>query len=106
MELPKIVGEEEWQAAHEELLAKEKAATRERDALAAERRRQPMTEFPAHYEFDGPQGRVRLPDLFEGRSQLLVYHFWNPPEGWPQTDPAGGWWDYNDAYAEGAGERR
>ena len=86
MELPQIVSEEEWQAAHEELLAKEKAATRERDALAAERRRQPMTEISAEYEFDGPEGRVRLPDLFEGRRQLLLYHFWNPVEG----EPCGG----------------
>ena len=86
MELPRLVSEEEWQAAHEELLAKEKAATRERDALAAERRRLPMTEIPPGYEFDGPGGHVRLPDLFEGRRQLVLYHFWHPPEG----DPCGG----------------
>ncbi|HEX6116973.1 MAG TPA: DUF899 domain-containing protein [Solirubrobacterales bacterium] len=86
MELPQIVSEEEWEAAHEALLAKEKAATRERDALAAERRRQPMTEISADYEFDGPAGHMRLPELFEGRSQLLVYHFWHPADG----EPCGG----------------
>ncbi len=83
MELPEIVSGEDWQRAHEELLAKEKRATRERDQLAAERRRQPMTEISSEYEFEGPDGVVGLPDLFEGRSQLLLYHFWHPPGGDP-----------------------
>ena len=86
MELPPIVTEEEWRRSHESLLAKEKEATRARDALAAERRRQPMVEMSADYEFQGPEGPVRLPDLFEGRSQLVLYHFWFPPDG----DPCGG----------------
>jgi predicted dithiol-disulfide oxidoreductase (DUF899 family) len=86
MELPEIVSEEEWQRSHEALLEKEKQATRARDALAAERRRQPMTEFSADYSFEGPDGVVKLTDLFEGRRQLLVYHFWFPPDG----DPCGG----------------
>ena len=55
IQLPEIVGEAEWRAAHEALLAKEKAATRARDALAAERRRQPMLEIPSGFEFDGPE---------------------------------------------------
>ena len=83
MQLPPIVNKVEWQAAHERLLAKEKRATRERDALAAERRRQPMLEFSAAYEFEGPDGTVKLHDLFEGRRQLLVYHFWFPADGSP-----------------------
>ena len=83
MELPPIVSAEEWQQAHEALLAKEKEATRARDALAAERRRQPMTEFSPDHRFEGPEGVVTLADLFQGRSQLLVYHFWFPPEGQP-----------------------
>lgn len=83
MELPAIVSREEWERSHAALLAKEKEATRARDTLAAERRRQPMTEISAGYEFDGPQGRVSLTDLFEGRRQLLLYHFWHPPEGQP-----------------------
>jgi predicted dithiol-disulfide oxidoreductase (DUF899 family) len=83
MQLPPIVSPEEWQQSHEALLAKEKEATRARDALAAERRRQPMTEFPTAYEFDGPDGRVGFLDLFEGRPQLILYHFWHPPGGEP-----------------------
>jgi predicted dithiol-disulfide oxidoreductase (DUF899 family) len=75
MNLPPIVAESEWQAAHEELLAKEKEATRARDALAAERRRQPMYRIEKNYVFEGPDGKASLLDLFEGRSQLIVYHF-------------------------------
>ncbi len=83
MELPPIVTREEWRQSHEALLAKEKEATRARDALAAERRRQPMTEFSADHRFEGPDGEVGFLDLFEGRSQLLVYHFWLPQGGPP-----------------------
>jgi predicted dithiol-disulfide oxidoreductase (DUF899 family) len=83
MELPPIVSEEEWQRSREALLAKEKEATRARDALAAERRRQPMIEFSADYAFEGPDGVVKLPDLFQGRRQLILYHFWFPPGGDP-----------------------
>jgi predicted dithiol-disulfide oxidoreductase (DUF899 family) len=72
---PQVVTAAEWQAAHKQLLAKEKEATRARDALAAERRRQPMVRIDKEYVFDGPDGEVRLIDLFEGRRQLLVYHF-------------------------------
>jgi predicted dithiol-disulfide oxidoreductase (DUF899 family) len=81
MELPPIVSQEEWQRSHEALLEREKEATRARDALAAERRRQPMTEFSADHAFEGPGGVVTLADLFEGRRQLLLYHFWFPPGG-------------------------
>lgn len=73
--LPHVVSPAEWQAGHEKLLAKEKAATRARDALAAERRRQPMVRITKGYEFDGPHGKVRLLDLFEGRRQFILYHF-------------------------------
>ena len=83
MQFPEIVAEAEWRAAHDALLEKEKAATRARDALAAERRRQPMTPFDGAYEFDGPDGRVDLPGLFAGRRQLIVYHFWFPAGGPP-----------------------
>jgi predicted dithiol-disulfide oxidoreductase (DUF899 family) len=83
MQLPEIVSAEEWEKTNAELIAKEKRATRERDALAAERRRQPMTEIAGEYEFDGPQGRVKLADVFEGRSQLILYHFWHPEDGDP-----------------------
>jgi predicted dithiol-disulfide oxidoreductase (DUF899 family) len=75
MDLPTVVSETEWQAAHEALLAKEKEATRARDALAAERRRLPRVLIDKDYTFEGPDGKAALPDLFEGRRQLLLYHF-------------------------------
>ena len=75
MNLPPVVSQTEWQAAREELLAREKEATRARDALAAERRRLPRVRIEEDYVFDGPAGKATLPELFEGRSQLLLYHF-------------------------------
>jgi predicted dithiol-disulfide oxidoreductase (DUF899 family) len=75
MELPHIVSEAEWQEANEQLRAKEKEATKARDALAAERRRLPMVRIEKEYVFDGPGGKASLLDLFEGRRQLIVYHF-------------------------------
>jgi predicted dithiol-disulfide oxidoreductase (DUF899 family) len=88
MELPPIVDQKQWQRDREALLVKEKEATRARDALATERRRLPMVEVSTDYEFDGPSGRVRLTDLFEGRRQLVLYHFWHPPRG--EGDPCTG----------------
>ena len=64
--LPKIVSSTEWEKAHEKLLMKEKAATKERDRLAAERRRLPMTEISGDYVFNGPKGKVSLLELFAG----------------------------------------
>jgi predicted dithiol-disulfide oxidoreductase (DUF899 family) len=75
MNLPAVVSPTEWQAAREALLAEEKDATRARDALAAQRRRLPMVRTEKDYVFDGPDGKAPLPDLFEGRRQLLLYHF-------------------------------
>jgi predicted dithiol-disulfide oxidoreductase (DUF899 family) len=75
MKLPKIVSRDEWRAAREELLAKEKAHTRAGDALAAERRRLPMVRIEKEYAFEGPAGEATLVDLFEGRRQLVLYHF-------------------------------
>ena len=75
MNRPAVVSQEEWQAAHDALLAKEKQATRERDALAAERRRQPMTRVDKDYVFQGADGEASLVDLFGGRRQLILYHF-------------------------------
>ena len=87
MSLPDVVSRAEWQAAHEELLAKEKEATRARDSLAAQRRRQPLTEIEDHYVFEGTDGKASLLDLFEGRSQLILYHFMFAPgvNGWPDA---------------------
>src|SRR5262245_28517060 len=95
MELPPIVSKDEWQRAHRALLAKEKEATRARDALAAERRRQPRLEFSTDSQFDGPDGVAGLTDLFEGRSQLIVYHFWFPQDG----EPCGGCTMFTDQIA-------
>lgn len=75
MNMPPIVSEQEWRAAREALLVKEKAATRALDALAGERRRLPMVRFDRDYEFEGPDGRASLVDLFDGRRQLVVYQF-------------------------------
>jgi predicted dithiol-disulfide oxidoreductase (DUF899 family) len=75
MNFPPVVSQTEWQAAREELLAREKEATRARDALAAERRRLPRVRIEQDYVFHGPAGKATLPELFEGRSQLLLYHF-------------------------------
>lgn len=73
--LPEVVAAPEWQAARDELLVREKAATRALDAVAAQRRKLPMVEVRADHEFEGPAGPVSLPDLFAGRRQLIVYHF-------------------------------
>ncbi|HEY5893693.1 MAG TPA: thioredoxin family protein [Chthoniobacterales bacterium] len=78
-----IVSPEEWLAARKELLSKEKEFTRFRDRLTAERRELPWVRVEKNYIFDGPEGRVTLADLFEGRSQLIVYHFMFGP-GWEE----------------------
>ena len=70
-----IVGPEQWQAAREELLGREKAHTRMGDELARQRRALPWVAIEKHYRFDTEQGKRTLAELFDGRSQLLVYHF-------------------------------
>jgi predicted dithiol-disulfide oxidoreductase (DUF899 family) len=86
MNLPPVVSPEEWAAAREELLVKEKELTRARDALAAERRRMPRQAVTKEYTFEGPEGPVSLLDMFEGRRQLIVYRFFFDPDvnGWPE----------------------
>jgi predicted dithiol-disulfide oxidoreductase (DUF899 family) len=80
MDTPPVVSPEEWNAAREELLAKEKEHTRAGDALAAQRRRMPWLAVEKEYTFEGPDGKVGLLDLFEGRRQLIVYRFYYGPE--------------------------
>ena len=87
MSLPKIASRDEWLAARKDLLAKEKELTRQRDAQNTERRNLPMVEIDKDYEFDGPNGKVRLIDLFEGRAQLIIYHFMFHPE-WEDGCPS------------------
>jgi len=85
MHTPPIVSAQEWDDALQKLLVKEKELTRARDAMAALRRRMPWTPVEKPYAFDGPEGRVRLLDLFQGRRQLIVYRAFVEPgvHGWP-----------------------
>ena len=80
-----VVPEAEWTKAREALLNKEKELTRQRDALAAARRRMPWMAVEKQYEFEGPKGKASLLDLFEGRRQLIVYRAFFDPDvfGWP-----------------------
>ena len=80
MNLPRITSREEWLTARKQLLTREKELTRQRDALNVERRNLPMVEIEKEYRFDGPDGTVGLVDLFEGRPQLIVYHFMFDPD--------------------------
>jgi predicted dithiol-disulfide oxidoreductase (DUF899 family) len=86
MKTPRIVSQQEWEAARQKLLVKEKETTRARDAMAAERRRMPWTAVEKKYEFEGPKGKVSLLDLFEGRPQLILYRAFFEPGvfGWPE----------------------
>src|SRR5437763_1579183 len=86
MNTPPIVSPQEWAAAREQLLVKEKALTRARDELAAERRRMPWQAVEKKYAFDGPKGKASLLDLFDGRRQLIVYRAFFEPgvHGWPE----------------------
>ena len=87
MSLPDVVSRDEWLVARRELLDKEKALTRARDALNADRRRLPMVEIEKAYVFEGPDGRAALLDLFEGRRQLIVDHFMFDPS-WDDGCPS------------------
>jgi hypothetical protein len=73
------VSPHEWVQARRQLLVKEKELTRALDALAAERRRLPMVRVEQSYSFEGPDGTASLLDLFEGRRQLIIYHFMFAP---------------------------
>jgi predicted dithiol-disulfide oxidoreductase (DUF899 family) len=78
-----VVSQTEWLVARKDLLTREKEFTRERDALSAARRALPMVRIDKEYVFDGPDGKETLADLFDGRSQLIVYHFMLGP-GWDE----------------------
>src|SRR6266700_7538163 len=78
-----IVSEAEWLVARKDLLTREKEFSRQRDALSAARRELPMVKVEKEYIFDGPDGKETLADLFEDRSQLIVYHFMFAP-GWEE----------------------
>jgi predicted dithiol-disulfide oxidoreductase (DUF899 family) len=89
-----IVSRDEWLAARKALLAKEKAFTKERDALSQERRRLPWVKVDKTYVFEGPAGKETLADLFAGRNQLLVYHFMFGPD-WKEGCPSCSFWADN-----------
>jgi predicted dithiol-disulfide oxidoreductase (DUF899 family) len=79
MNYPKVVSRGQWLVARKALLAQEKEVTHQRDALNAARRRLPMVKIEKEYVFEGPQGPTSLLNLFEGRRQLIVYHFMFEP---------------------------
>ena len=92
--LPNVVSDAEWRVARDALLKKEKEMTRARDALAAERRRLPMTRVEKDYVFEGPEGKVRLLDLTPfGRQEQWE----DSPVGRPQS-PTYGWARRHDEY--------
>ena len=86
MTLPDVVSREQWLEARRQFLAREKAYTRARDALNADRRRLPMVKVDQEYVFEGPDGQVSLADLFGGRRQLIVQHVMFGPD-WEQPCP-------------------
>ena len=86
MSLPAVVSREEWREARRQLLAREKEATRQRDALNAERRGLPMVRIDTEYVFEGPEGKATLADLFGGRRQLIVQHVMFGPD-WDAACP-------------------
>src|SRR5262245_39470157 len=94
MNLPPIVSPQEWKAAREGLLVKEKELTQAHDALAAERRRMPRMLVEKDYAFEGPNGPATLADVFDGRRQLIIYrHFFEPGVmGWPESGCPGCSW--------------
>ncbi len=87
MEPHKVVSHDEWIAARKAYLAEEKAFSKARDALSKKRRELPWEKVEKKYLFDGPNGKETLADLFDGKSQLIVYHFMLGP-GWEQGCPS------------------
>ena len=90
MTLPPVVSREAWLSARKRLLAEEKELTRARDALNERRRASGMVEVTKDYVFHGPDGDLRLPELFEGRRQLVMQHFMFQPE-WEDGCPSCSW---------------
>lgn len=87
LENKQVVSREEWIEARRALLAREKEFTRRRDELSRQRRELPLVKVEDNYVFEGPKGKEALADLFEGRSQLIIYHFMFGPE-WEEGCPS------------------
>jgi predicted dithiol-disulfide oxidoreductase (DUF899 family) len=94
MQNHKVVSREEWLAARREHLLKEKEFTRLRDQLSQDRRELPWVKVEKEYLFDGPNGRETLSDLFNGQSQLIIYHFMYGPD-WEEGCPSCSFWADN-----------
>jgi len=94
MSAHRVVSHDKWVEARQRFLAREKAFTRERDALSAERRELPWEKVEKEYVFDGPKGKETLADLFAGKSQLIVYHFMFGAD-WKEGCPACSFWADN-----------
>ena len=94
MQNHKVVSREEWLAVRREHLLKEKEFTRLRDQLSQDRRELPWVKVGKEYLFDGPNGKETLSDLFNGHSQLIVYHFMYGPE-WEEGCPSCSFWADN-----------
>ena len=94
MQEHKVVSGDKWLDARKELLAKEKEFTRLRDQLSQARRALPWERVDKHYVFDGPTGKEALADLFDGRSQLVIYHFMYGPD-WEEGCPSCSFWADN-----------
>lgn len=90
----RVVSHDEWMKASQALLAKEKAFTRAREALARERRALPWEKVEKDYAFEAPEARVTLSDLFAGRGQLIVQHFMFGPD-WNEGCPSCSYWSDN-----------
>lgn len=90
----KVVSRDEWLVARKEHLAKEKEFTRLRDRLSRQRRELPWVKVVKEYMFDGSNGKVSLAELFDGRSQLIVYHFMFAPD-WEEGCPSCSFWADN-----------
>ena len=105
MENRKVVTPKEWMAARKKFLAKEKKFSRLRDDLNQQRRKLPWVKVEKEYAFEAPGGKLRLRDLFEGKSQLLVYHFMFGP-GWKDGCPHCSFWaDHFDNVNAHLGQR-
>jgi predicted dithiol-disulfide oxidoreductase (DUF899 family) len=105
LENRKVVSQKDWLAARKQLLAKEKAFNRLRDELNLQRRKLPWVKVEKNYVFDGPNGKKSLADLFQGKSQLIVYHFMFGP-GWKEGCAHCAFWaDHYDSVNIHIGQR-
>ena len=94
MQIPDIVSQDEWLKARTALLLEEKEFTRLRDQLSQKRRQLPWVKVDKNYSFEGVNGTETLSDLFDGRSQLIVYHFMYGPD-WEDACPSCSFWADN-----------